>query len=115
MLENFPLLNMGGGTRRGPVSNRADAAAAIGEVIRFQTLATATMVSDAALELSVEQLIGALNKKLFTECARVQLAMPPTSRALAAVLTAEVRSHEPKGDSRMLTICFTGRRSRETS
>ena len=54
---------------------------------------TATMMaSNAALELSVEQLISALNKKLFMECTRVQVAMPPMSQALVATLNAEVQS-----------------------
>jgi len=51
------------------------------------------MGPDATLELSLEELIGALNEKLSTECARVQSAMPPMSRALVATLTAEVRPH----------------------
>ena len=61
----------------------------------YQSTAT-MMVPDAALELSVEQLISALNKKLFMECTRVQREMPPTSRALVATLTAEVCSRDPK-------------------
>ena len=58
------------------------------------------IVPDATLELSVEQLIGALNKKLFVECAQVQSAMPPMSRTLVATLTAGVRSQEPRGNLR---------------
>ena len=54
------------------------------------------MVPDAALELSLDQLIGALDRKLFMECGRVQSAMPPTTRALVATLTAEVRSQDPR-------------------
>ena len=54
------------------------------------------MTLDATLELSVEQLVDALNKKLFMECARVQAAMPPRSRALAATLATEVRSCVPR-------------------
>jgi len=54
------------------------------------------MVPDAALELSVEQLISALNKKLFMECTRVQAAIPPMSRAPVATLTAEVQSQDLK-------------------
>ena len=51
------------------------------------------MAPDAALELSVEQLISTLDKKIFMECARVQAAVvPPMSRALVATLTAEVQS-----------------------
>ena len=56
------------------------------------------MVPDAALELSVEQLISALNKKLFMECTRVQPGIPPMSRALVATLTTEVRSQDLRGD-----------------
>ena len=55
-------------------------------------------VPDAALELSIEQLIGALNKKLFTECARVQSSMSPISHALVATLTSEVWCRELKGN-----------------
>jgi len=57
----------------------------------YQLTAT-MMVPDTALELSVEQLISALNKKLFMEYARVQSAISPTSRAPVATLTAEVQS-----------------------
>ena len=56
------------------------------------------MSPDAALELSIEQLIATLNKKLFAECTRVQSAMPPTSRALVATSTAEVRLQELKAN-----------------
>ena len=61
---------------------------------------TATMiVPDAVLELSIEQLIGALNKKLFMECTRVQAEIPPIlSQALVATLTAEVQSLILKGN-----------------
>ena len=55
------------------------------------------MMPDPAPELSIEQLIGALNKKLFMEYIRVRSAMPPISRALVATLTAEVRPQELKG------------------
>jgi hypothetical protein len=51
------------------------------------------MTPDITLELSIEQLISALNMKLFMECARVRPA-PQTlqiSRDLVAMLTAEVR------------------------
>jgi len=54
------------------------------------------MVPNAALELSVEQLISALNKELFMECTRVQTAMPPKSQAPVATLTAEVQSQDLK-------------------
>ena len=69
------------------------------------------MALDAALELSVEQLISALNKKLFMECARVQSAMPTISRALVAKLTTEVRSNasELGKNHRVLTRRFSGR------
>jgi len=56
------------------------------------------MVPDAALELSVEQLISVLNKKLFMECTRVQAAIPPIPRAPVTTLTAEVRSQDLKRD-----------------
>ena len=56
------------------------------------------MVPDAALELSVEQLISALNKKLFMEYTRVQSAISPTSWAPVATLTAEVQSQDSKRD-----------------
>ena len=60
---------------------------------------TATaMTPDSALELSIEQLIGVLNKKLFMECVQVQSAMPPMSRAQAVTMTAEVRSQELEGN-----------------
>ena len=61
---------------------------------------TATMmVPDAALELSVEQLISALDNKLFMEYARVQAEMPPMSQAPVAKLTAEVQFQDLKKDS----------------
>ena len=59
-------------------------------------LTRATMTPDAALELSLQQLIRALSKKLFGECARIRSTMPPPSRSLVATLTAEVRSLEPR-------------------
>jgi len=65
---------------------------------RDTTSILTTMIPEAALELSVEQLISALNKKLFMEYARVHGEMPPMSRALVATLSAEVRSQEPKGN-----------------
>ena len=67
-----------------------------GKVKRLPRLTATMMVSDAALELSLDQLIGALDRKLFMECGRVQSAMPPKSRGLVATLTAEVRSQYPK-------------------
>ena len=55
------------------------------------------MTPDATLELFIKQLIRALNKKLFMECARVGSAMPPMSRTLVATLTTEVRYKELEG------------------
>ena len=55
------------------------------------------MTHDATLELSVEQLIHALNKKLFMEYTRVQAAIPPIPRDLVATLSAEVRYRDLKG------------------
>jgi hypothetical protein len=73
------------------------------------------MTPDPILELSVEQLVRALNNKLFMECTRVQSAISPASPALVATLAAEVRSEELKPNPRVLTRPFTGRRSGETS
>jgi len=56
------------------------------------------IVPDAALELSVEQLISALDKKLFMEYARVQAALPLMSRALMATLSAEVQFQDLKSN-----------------
>ena len=55
-------------------------------------------VPDAALELSIDQLINALEKKLFMECEGLQAAMKPMSRALVTNLTTKVRSREPEGN-----------------
>ena len=74
-----------------------------------------TMTPDPTLELSVEQLVRALNNKLFMECTRVQSAISPASPALVATLAAGVRSNELKPNPRILTRPFTGRRSGETS
>ena len=63
----------------------------------YQLTAT-MMVPDAALELSIEQLISALNKKLFMEYAQVQSEISPTSRVPVATLTAEVQSQDLKRD-----------------
>lgn len=63
---------------------------------------TAAMAFDAALELSVEQLISVLNKKIFMECTRVQLTVAPATRASVAALTAEVRRDELEEDKRVL-------------
>jgi len=51
-----------------------------------------TMAADATLELSIEQLISALDKKLFIECEQVQSEMSLISRALVPTLTVKVRS-----------------------
>ena len=58
----------------------------------------ATMSLDSVLELSVEQLIRALNEKLFMECKRVQLSVPPISRGSATKLTSEVRAIQRTAD-----------------
>ena len=73
------------------------------------------MPPDATLELSLEQLITALDKKLFGECARRRSTLPPTSRTLVAAFTAEVRFRERKGSRRILTRFVAGRCPRETS
>ena len=52
------------------------------------------MVPDAVLELSVEQLTNALNKKLFMERARVQAQVPSISRGSVPTVAAEVRAQE---------------------
>ena len=65
------------------------------------------MTLDPILELSVEQLIRALNEKLFMECTRLQSTLSPASRVLVDVLTAEVQSNEFQTDPRVLTS-FTG-------
>ena len=72
------------------------------------------MTLDATLELSVEQLVSVLNKKIFMECTRVQLMAPPASRGLVATLATEVRFGELK-KNQVLTRWFTGRRSGGTS
>jgi len=76
---------------------------------------TTAMAFDAALELSVEQLVSVLNKKIFMECARIQLTAAPTTRTSVAALTAEVRHGEPEEDQGVLTGWFAGRRAGETS
>ena len=50
------------------------------------------MVPDVVLELSVEQLINALNKKLFMERARIQAQAAPISRDSVPTVAAEVRA-----------------------
>jgi len=72
------------------------------------------MALDVVLELSVEQLISALNKKLFIEFTDVRSKVPPVSRTSVAALTAEVRSGELKISSSP-NETFLGRCSRETS
>lgn len=52
------------------------------------------MIPDSVFELSIEQLISVLNKKLYMECTRVQSSMPHVSRALVAGLAAEVWTNE---------------------
>jgi len=64
------------------------------------------MALDIALELSVEQLISALNKKLFIEFTGVESKVPPVSRTSVAALKTEVRSGELKTRPRVLTRCF---------
>jgi len=61
------------------------------------------MAFDAALELSVEQLVSVLNKKIFMDYTRVQLTAAPTTRASVAALTAEVRHGELEEDQGVLT------------
>ena len=60
------------------------------------TSATTVMALDVALELSVKQLISALNKRLLIEFTDVESKVPPLSRTSAAALTTEVRSGELK-------------------
>lgn len=60
------------------------------------TLAATIMIPDVVSELSAEQLITALNKKLSEEFTGVRL-MTPTFRAHAAMLAAKVWFGEPKG------------------
>ena len=65
---------------------------------------TTTMVLDPTLELSVEQLISASNKKIFMECTSLQSTVaPPPSRTLVTALTSEVRLGGLKGNMRCLT------------
>ena len=65
------------------------------------------MTPDDALELSLEQLISALDKKL-RECTRMRSIMPPTSRTFVAAFTAEVRFRKRKGNPGILTTHFAG-------
>ena len=64
------------------------------------------MAFDIAQELSIEQLISTLNKKLFLELTNVQSKAPPVSRTSVPRLTAEVRSGKLKTYPRALTRCF---------
>jgi hypothetical protein len=48
------------------------------------------MVPNAPPELSLEQLIDALNEKLFTECTQLQEEIPPRTRALVTTMAAKV-------------------------
>jgi len=61
-----------------------------------QRLASTAMIPDIVFELSLEQLISVLNKKLSMECTRVQTSMPHVSRALVAGFAAEVRTEQKK-------------------
>lgn len=81
--------------------------------LRFKRWLPITMIPSATLELSIEQLIDALNKRLFIECARLQTAMPPTSRAQITALTDEVRSLILERNSSDNNL-FAGRRSGKT-
>jgi len=54
------------------------------------------MIPDIVFELSIEQLISVLSKKLSMECKRVKSSMPHVSRNLVAALAAEVRTSEQK-------------------
>jgi hypothetical protein len=64
---------------------------------RFESRTTTITTLDAALELSLEQLIGALDKKLFMECTKLQSTPQPMSGAMVTAFGAEVRSQEMKG------------------
>lgn len=62
------------------------------------------MIPDVVSELSIEQLITALNEKLFAERSGVRLMTPPASRAHVATLAAKViHFSESKENRRMLT------------
>jgi len=73
------------------------------------------MTPDTTLELSLEQLINALDAKLFGECARLRSVLPPTPRTPVAAFTTEVRLRELNGNTRILTWHFAGRYPREKS
>ena len=61
------------------------------------------MAFNAALKLSVEQLVSVLNKKIFMDCTRVQLTAAPATRTSVAALEAEVRHGELGEDQGVLT------------
>ena len=88
-----------------PPRRGAAVAGSSGNVTCPQGNWTATiMTSDASLELSLEQLISALDKKLFGECARIHSTLLPTPRTLVAAFTAEVRLQElNSGNPQILT------------
>ena len=73
------------------------------------------MTLDAALELSLEQLISILDQKLFGECTRIRSTTLPASRVLVAAFTSKVRLCESKGNPQTSTRYFADRCSRETS
>ena len=58
-----------------------------------------TMALNFALELSFEQLISTLNKKLSMELASIRLKVPPAPRTSMVAMIAEVRSSELKTPS----------------
>ena len=66
-------------------------------------LTSTTMKLDLARKFSVEQLIQALDKKLFMECTEAQSMVPPVSRALVVTLKVKVRSSKPRMYPRLLT------------
>ena len=100
-----------------PPRRGAAVAGSSGNVTCPQGNWTATiMTSDASLELSLEQLISALDKKLFGECARIRSTLLPTPRTLVAAFTAEVRLQElNSGNPQILTWYFAGRYPGEKS
>ena len=57
------------------------------------------MIPNTALELSIEQLIGALTEKLFMECTKVKSTTSPVSHAR---LTAEVQV--PRNEEKLSNI-----------
>ena len=73
------------------------------------------MALDVALEFSVEQLISALNKKLFTEFTSVRMKVPYATRTSVATLATEVQWSTKLKTSLSFDEILLGRRSRETS